>query len=477
MATELLFSRLGPELWVARRERGRVVELRLADPRARLATGDILRLRVRKVVEGIQSAFLDVGEHPDAYLNAHDLLLPAELAQLEPGAWRLKRREIERRLNSGDRLTVQVEREPFAGKGARVRSQISLAGRFLVHMPQLEVRAVSRRIGDDAVRERLLASLGALGGPGGFVARTVAAEADDEQLAAEAAQLRRRWQAIAERAEGARPPAHLYRDAELPEAVLRDLSPDTIDRILFDSPEDLARAREGHGEPRLVERMALHDRPEPLYDSFADDVERSLRRRVWLKSGGTIAIDETEALVAIDVNTSRSVGRGGARRVELQTNLEAVAEIARQLRLRDLGGVIVIDFIDLENDAARKEVLDALGAALAADPVRTTLGEFSRFGLVELTRRRSRATLGAMLSEELPAAEGRGRRFNARRHAQQLYRDVAAGGRGRPFTLRAHPELIAEIDAAFAATEHAAFPREALAATPDASLPPGQAAY
>jgi ribonuclease G len=357
--------------------------------------GRIIKARVTRVLPGMQSAFLDIGDEHNALLHARDVV------GLE-GA-------IEERLRPGAELAVQVAREGQGSKGAKVTTFLSIPGRLVVLLPQAESRAVSRRIRDEQERERLSLILEGLPAEGmGLIARTAAGGAAESELAAEVELLLRSWEGIRKDIPSLSTPSVIHREAGLLAQLLQEASSHDIERLLFDDESDWLQARELN--PTLASRIILRPAPPTLFDSMGlrEDVERALRSRVWLKSGGYIVIEETEALVSIDVNTGKYLGRHDLEETALRTNLEAAGEIARQLRLRDLGGVVVVDFVDMASDESRGRTLERLRRGLAEDPARTKVIGMSELDLLQLTRKRARPALGALVTEPCSGCGGRG---------------------------------------------------------------------
>jgi len=470
LANELLFSRLGGRTVTALRESGVTAEIRIEDDATALAVGRVIKARVSKVLPGIQSAFLDVGQNRDAFLHVADLLLPGE--SVEPtdpaveveseddeieggnGGFRRVRRNappgrpIESRLKAGRELLVQIVREGFGAKGPRVTCFVTLPGRYLVYAPLAPFRAVSRRIADPVERERLRAIVTSLPGGGGFIVRTVGEGASAQAFAADAEKLIATWRRLSQRAAEAVAPAVVHSDLDLFLRTLRDASASALDRIIVDDDAMLAAGTEFLREidEPLLARLSRHPGPESLFDAtgVTEEVDRALRPRVWLRSGGTLVIQQTEALVSIDVNTGKYLGAHHPEETVLKTNLEAVAEIARQLRLRDLAGIIVVDFIDMDRPEHRAQVLTALEAALRRDRARTKIVGLSDLGLLQLTRKRTRAGLEAVLTRPCPACSGSGRLKSPETLALEALVEVrrVAGAFGDgPLTVTAHPDV------------------------------------
>jgi ribonuclease G len=467
MSSELFSSRFGGHAWAALREEGHTVELRVEREGDAPTVGRIVKGRVTRVLPGLQSAFVDIGQARDAFLHVADLLLPGEqpphdaeamlarMADEEAGEEEAAPRStaaaapIQDRLRTGRELLVQIAREGFGHKGPRVTCFVSLPGRYLVYLPQMPHGGVSRRIADPDERARLKAALeGLTEAPGAFIARTAASGVDVSRLRADASRLVATWEACLAAAERALAPCVVHEDLDLLLRLLRDAPRDGLDRVVVEGAEDRERALAylADVDPGLAARVRLHAGPAPLFESegLDEDVDRALRPRVWLRSGGTVVIEPTEALVAIDVNTGKYVGRGQLEETVLRTNLEAAEEIARQLRLRDLGGIVVVDFIDMELPESKRRVLEALEAALARDRARTKVVGLSDLGLVQLTRKRTRRGIAASLTRTCPSCAGLGRIKNAPTIASEalveirrLLPETAASS----VTVRTHPEV------------------------------------
>ena len=475
MPGELLVSRRAGRTWAALREGGTTVEIRVERDDEPLSVGRIARARVSRVLPGIQSAFLDVGLGRDAFLHGADLLLPGEKIETtlpqevaadegedaEPGPARRpspKLPSIETRISIGDELLVQVIRESIGSKGARVTSYVTLPGRYVVYMPQARHIGVSRRIKDERERERLRAALRGLTlPPGGFILRTNAEGKGEAEFAHDVEFLSRLWAQIQRRFEQATPPTALHEEMDLTFRVVRDLFSPEVDEFVVD---DAAAHEKCLGYvralvPSLESRVKLYGERAPVFDAFGieKDIEKALRRRVWLKSGGYIVIDHTEALVSIDVNTGKYVGKRDFEQTVLKTNLEAVNEVVRQIRLRDLGGIIIIDFIDMEVLEHREQVEKAIKRALAEDKARTNVMPISELGLVEMTRKRVRQDLRALLTQHCAVCRGTGVVKSDETLATEIYRAVQAkaaaeapAGEGRELVARVHPDVAAYIE-------------------------------
>ncbi len=355
-------------------------------------------------------------------------------------------------LKPGQEIIVQIAKEPLGKKGARITSHIALPGRFLVYMPTLDHIGVSRKISSAEQRARLRHQLRELKGsfPGGFIVRTAAAGASEEELRADVEFLGNLWQEIRQRSEARKAPALLHRDLSLVERVLRDQLSGDFTALWVDSEEEFTRVVEfvNRFQPRLVNRVKLYSKDAPIFEEFGiqAEIDKALRPKVWLRSGGYIVINHTEALVAIDVNTGKFVGKGSTRLEDtiVKTNLEAVKEIVRQIRLRDLGGIIVIDFIDMEERKNRSKVMQALEEALRSDKAPSKVLSFNEFGLVAITRKRTKQALERVLTQPCPYCSGSGMVksipticYEIQMEARKMAPELDTGS----LTLRVHPEI------------------------------------
>ncbi|MBN1283447.1 MAG: Rne/Rng family ribonuclease [Proteobacteria bacterium] len=427
MPNELIINVTLGETRVARLENGVVTELTIERKREEGVVGNIYKGRIARVMPGMQAAFVDIGLDRTAFLHASDVVkdlagydeegaeLPSSLADVElpAKAPRGRHRKIEDIIKDGQEILVQVEKEPLGSKGARVTSHVSLPGRFLVYMPTINHVGVSRRIGDHEERTRLRSMIHKLRkGTGGFIVRTVSSGVADREFADDIGYLTKTWEEIEQAASKAKAPSLVHAELDVISRVVRDLFTPDIDRVVVDSPDAHERICEFVGSfmPKGESAVELYRGAEPIFDAFGIEIEitRALGHKVWLKSGGYIIIEQTEALTAIDVNTGRFVGRRNVDDTILKTNLEAVKEIVYQLRLRGIGGIIIIDFIDMERAADRQKVQNALKEALKGDRARTTISKISDLGLVEMTRKRTREDLRRQLTNTCPYCEGKG---------------------------------------------------------------------
>jgi ribonuclease G len=355
-------------------------------------------------------------------------------------------------LKAGQEVIVQINKEPLGKKGARITSHIALPGRFLVYMPTLDHIGISRKIGTSDTRGRLRRLVDELrhGHPGGFIARTAAGNATEEDIRADAEYLTRTWQEIRAKSEQRRAPSLLHRDLNLVERLLRDCLNRDYSAVWVDSEDEYTRIVDfvSRFQPDLVNRIKLYTKETPIFEEMGvqQEIDKSLRPKVWLKSGGYIVINHTEALVAIDINTGKYVGRGSNRLEDtiVKTNIDAIKEIVRQIRLRDLGGIIVIDFIDMEERRNREKVLQALEDALRQDRAPSKVLPFNEFGLVAITRKRTKQALERVLCQPCPYCTGSGMVKSVPTICYEIENEARkmAGELDAPsLTLRVHPEI------------------------------------
>jgi ribonuclease E len=372
---------------------------------ARSMVGNIYLGRVQNVLPGMEAAFVDVGRGRNAVLYAGEVSYDEDVERGD--------RRIEQALKPGQSVIVQVTKDPLRGKGARLTAQISLPGRYLVYVPDGGASGISRRV-SDAERERLRKILKKVRpSEAGVIVRTAAEGASEEDLAADLDRLKKIWEQVRRRARRARPPKTLYEEPDLEERVVRDVfSPAEFKEIVTDSRQvhERVSAYLRDVAPELVDRLRLHDGPLPLFEEFhvAEQIHKALERKVWLPSGGYLFIDRVEAMTVIDVNTGKHVGKTNLEETVFGTNVEAAQEIARQLRLRDIGGIIVIDFIDMLFERNRAEVIRTLQEALSRDKTRSQVFDITPLGLLEVTRKKVSAGLLEAFSEPCPTCEGRG---------------------------------------------------------------------
>ena len=436
MSEEVLINVTPQETRVAITGAGVVQELLIERAASRGLVGNIYVGRVARVLPGMQSAFVEIGLERAAFLHVGDI-------------WNRGEQPIERILAEGQPVLAQVLKDPIGTKGARLSTQVSLAGRLLVYLPGDPHIGISQKIGDEngraALRERLRELLPA-DEKGGFIVRTLAESASEDELRADIAYLRQLWSAIRERSLGAQPPLCLYQDLSLAQRVLRDMVSADTARVMIDSRENhqkLAAFSEKY-MPQVRDRLEHYTGERPLFDLYniETEIEKALSRRVELKSGGTLVIDQTEAMTTIDVNTGGFVGSRNFDDTVFKTNLEAAQAIARQLRLRNLGGIIIIDFIDMESVEHRNAVLEELRRGLARDRTRVTLNGFTALGLVEMTRKRTRESLAHVLCEPCPTCSGRGEVRTAHTVCYDILREILR--EARAFNAREYRVIAAQ---------------------------------
>jgi len=462
---EILVTATPQESWVALLEDKQLVELMFDRPDQDRIVGDIFLGKVEAVLPGIQAAFVQIGTEKAGFLHVSDLNLDDEDLDDDDnggnGGGRGRRRNrklppIQDHIQKGQDILVQATKEPISTKGPRLTAQISLPGRFLVYMPYSSHVGVSRKIEgrDQRAKLRKMAKEVLPPNSGGIIVRTVSEEVTQKTLQAEFERLHEMWQKIQRRAESSKAPAAVHREAKLVSGVIRDLFSDRFDALRIDNKAiynevvDYVKSV----DPDLMDRVHFHSGEVPLFDQYGvdEEIQQIFQRRVDLKSGGHIVIEPTEALVSIDVNTGRFTGKGkkDPEQTILKTNLDAAREIAKQLRLRDVGGIIVLDFIDMESQENRDKVLHELRSHLGRDRARTKAFEVSSLGLVEMTRQRVRPPLITTLTEVCTSCGGAGRVFTpatvVRRIERSLHR-AAATKDERRIVVRVHPEVALQV--------------------------------
>ncbi len=426
-------------------EDGQLVEFYTERAEEDQAAGNIYKGRVENVLPGMRAAFVNLGQEKNAFLYVDDA--HAEERDHSRG------RSIQDVLKVGQEVIVQVSKEPIGSKGARVTTNVSLPGRYLVLTPYSDTIGVSRRIARESERERLRTLAERMRPWGmGIIVRTVAEGVPQHTLIRDLAYLRRLWSRIKARARTAHSPALLHREANLVFRTIRDHFDESVDRFVVDDAQAYQRAREIAGtlSPKLKQRIDLYTGAVPLFEARGAEAEldRALKRRVWLKCGGYLVVDETEALTVIDVNTGKNVGTTDLSDTVLSTNKEAAVEIARQMRLRDLSGIIVVDFIDMEGDDDEGELIKTLHGALKSDRTRVTVLGMTRLGLLEMTRKKVRESLLSQMTRVCPSCEGRGHVLSeeviARRLRQRIVDRLRETG-AEAILAEAHPQIAAHL--------------------------------
>ncbi|WP_419236113.1 ribonuclease G [Serratia fonticola] len=412
MTAELLVNITPSETRVAYIDGGILQEIHIEREAKRGIVGNIYKGCVSRVLPGMQAAFVDIGLDKAAFLHASDIMPHTECVAGDEQK-NFSVRDIAELVRQGQDLMVQVVKDPLGTKGARLTTDITLPSRYLVFMPGAAHVGVSQRIESEAERERLkLAVAGYCDDLGGFIIRTAAEGVGEEELAQDAAFLKRLWTKVMERKKRNQTKYKLYGELALAHRILRDFAGAALDRIRVDSRLTHDQLVEFTGEyiPDITNKLELYTGSQPIFDLYdvENEIQRALERKVELKSGGYLIIDQTEAMTTVDINTGAFVGHRNLDETIFNTNIEATQAIARQLRLRNLGGIIIIDFIDMNNDEHRRRVLHSLELALSKDRVKTTINGFSQLGLVEMTRKRTRESIEHVLCNDCPTCQGRG---------------------------------------------------------------------
>jgi ribonuclease G len=466
MSAEVLINIAPRETRAALLEGGVLQELFIERASRRGLVGNIYKGRITRVLPGMQAAFVDVGLARTAFLHVNDIVsgdarfdaqrVAAATASGGPGGLPETMREealdIRRLVNQGDDIVVQVVKDPMGAKGARLTTFVTLPSRYLVFMPRGHGIGISARIEEEGERQRLREAMQAIVGdshPGGYIVRTAGEGVDPGRLATDLDYLERLWLHVRERSLRAAPGDLVHEDLPLALRVLRDELGRGVERVLVDDEAELARLQRFVEDfsPSRAPRLDLHPGPRPLFDlhGVEEEINRALERKVPLKSGGYLVFDQTESMTTIDVNTGGFVGHRNLEDTIFRTNLEAAVAIARQLRLRNLGGIIIIDFIDMRDEAHREQVLAALRQALAGDHAQTQVASISPLGLVEMTRKRTRESLEHLLCETCPTCEGRGSIRSVETVCGDIFREILRQARqfdSRELLVLAHQDVV-----------------------------------
>jgi len=467
MTNELVINARPHETRVALVENGVVVELYVNRGSEQELMGNIYLGRVVRVLPGMQAAFVDIGIDKPAFLYVADVYNDArhwEQVMLQEGdednnsedesPLRMRQLKnfdinIEGLLQEGQDIMVQVSKEPIGTKGARITSYITLAGRHLVFMPTIDHIGVSRKIEGEKERTRLRKIIQELRPSGeGFIVRTVSERAPKEKLKSEMEFLNRLWKTVQKRKESSSTPNLLHKELTITLRAVRDLFTKEIDRLVIDSREEYQAIMEfiENFVPSLKYSVELYEGREPLFDAYGIEMEisRALDKKIWLKSGGYIVIESTEALATIDVNTGSYVGKRNLEETIVKTNLEALKEIAYQIRFRNIGGLIVIDFIDMDRESDREKVFLTLKEALEKDRAKTTVLKMSELGLIEMSRKRTRENINLFLTEACFYCDGRGRLKSSTTICYDIFRDLereTVSDEGGKVYLLVNPEI------------------------------------
>jgi ribonuclease G len=449
MSTEILVNASTHEARAALVENGVLQEVYLERASRRGLISNIYKGRVSRVLPGMQAAFIEIGMERTAFLHASDIIDPRHA---DTGIEQPRTENIRSLVSEGNEILVQVVKDPLGTKGARLTTYITLPSRYLVYMPKGSGVGVSARIEDEAERERLRAAVQdgiTQGENAGYIVRTAAEDAAPEALRADMMFLRKLWEVVREKGLRTQPGNLVHADLPLHLRVLRDLLRPDVDRVLIDQASAHREMREFAGTfmPDALPCIELYGEARPVFElhHVEEEIQKALDRKVSLKSGGHLIIDQTEAMTTIDVNTGAFVGHRNLEETIFRTNLEAAVTIARQLRLRNLGGIIIIDFIDMEEPEHRRQVMQALEKALAGDHVKTHISSVSPLGLVEMTRKRTRESLEHLLCQACPTCEGRGFVKTAETVCYEVFREIVRQSRQfdcRQLMVLAHQDVI-----------------------------------
>lgn len=430
MNEEILINVTPRETRVAMVENGVLQEIFIERASRRGMVGNIYRGKVVRVLPGMQAAFIEIGLARTAFLHASDI---APRGGNGGGGENGKSAEhnIQELLHQGQDLLVQVVKDPLGTKGARLTTHLSVAARFLVYMPGEDHIGISQKIENEEERQRLRDVIGELSGEmgsGGYIVRTVAEGVSDNKIRSDVAFLHKLWDEIQERGKACAPGELVHGDLSLAMRTMRDQVDAGVEKVRIDSRENYEKASKFAQKfiPELADRIEYYPGERPIFDLYSveDEIQKALGRKVQLKSGGYLIVDQTEALTTIDVNTGAFVGHRNLEETIFKTNLEATLTIARQLRLRNLGGIIIIDFIDMSDASHREQVMRALEKALERDRAKSHICEVSGLGLVEMTRKRTRESLEHVLCEACPVCDGRGSVRTAETVCYEVFREL-----------------------------------------------------
>jgi len=455
MANEIIINVTSQETRVALLEERVLAELYIERTKDRGIMGNIYKRKVVKVLPGMQAAFVDIGLERAAFLYVSDVYGRVEdyeemgFPREEIPLFLSPPSQIEDLLSEGQEVVVQVSKEPLGTKGTRITSHITLPGRYLVYMPTVDHVGVSRRIKDDKERKRLREIVLALRpSQGGFIVRTASEGAEPDEIRNDMDFLLRLWGNIQKKKENAPVPSLIHSDLTMVLRLIRDILSSQVNRIIIDSKEEYENILSFINTymPRQKYEITFYEDKKAIFDAYGIEVEidKLLGRKVWLKSGGYIVVDMSEALVAVDVNTGRYVGKRNLADTILKTNLEAAKEIAYQLRLRNIGGIIIIDFIDMEREGDREKVYQALEEAIRKDRQKMNIFKISELGLVEMTRKRTRENIARILSEACPYCEGSGLIKSKTTVCYNIFREIERTSTelgGRSILVEVNPEV------------------------------------
>ena len=427
-AVELLMNVTPNETRIALVETGMLREVHIERQAKRGIVGNIYKGRVTRVLPGMQSAFVDIGLEKAAFLHAADIVSHTECVD-ESEQKQFKVKSISELVHEGQDIVVQVVKDPLGTKGARLTTDITLPSRHLVFMPENSHVGVSQRIESEEERARLKALVEPFCDElGGFIIRTATEGASKEELRQDAEFLKRLWRKVLERKSKYPTKSKIYGEPALPQRILRDFIGTNLEKIRIDSKLCFGEVKEFTDEfmPELSDKLVLYSGNQPIFDVYGVEnaIQTALDKRVNLQSGGYLIIEQTEAMTTIDINTGAFVGHRNLEETIFNTNIEATKAIAQQLQLRNLGGIIIIDFIDMQTDEHRNRVLESLCDALSKDRVKTNVNGFTQLGLVEMTRKRTRESLEHVLCDECPTCHGRGRVKTVETVCYEIMREI-----------------------------------------------------
>ena len=454
MSEEILINVTPRETRVAVVENGMLQEMHIERASKRGYVGNIYKGRVQRVMPGMQAAFVDIGLARAAFLHASDIVRALQGMVVEEGEAPPPTPPIHELVREGQDVIVQVVKDPIGSKGARLTTQLSIPSRYLVLLPFAKVLGVSARIEDEVERARLKEALHSQlpEGASGYIIRTNAEGQPGEAMAEDILYLQKVWKVIEEGLRDAPVGSCIYEDLSLPLRAVRDLMRRDVEKVRVDSRESYDRMRQfiERFMPEMVERLEHYPGERPIFDLFGveDEIQRALQKEVPLKSGGHLIIDQTEAMTTVDVNTGAFLGHRNLEDTVYRTNLEAAQAVARQLRLRNLGGIIIIDFIDMADVEHRRQVLRQLEKSLARDHAKTTVYEFSPLGLVEMTRKRTTESLERQLCEPCPTCSGRGSLKTLETVTYEIFREITRAVRqfeAETLLVLAPPKVVAKI--------------------------------
>ena len=456
MSTEILINATNYEVRLALVEDGNLSEFHMQRPTEKGLMGNVYKGRVVRVLPGMQAAFVDIGLERTGFLYVDDVCVSSNIPEYNPCITdcantnvKAQGLHIEDLISEGQELLVQVSKDPIGTKGARLTCHITLPCRNLVFIPQTDHIGISRKIEDEELRSNLKNLIDELRPQStGFIVRTVAEHATREELEADMEFLMLLWDDIIDKADKLRAPAKVHEDLDIVLRSIRDFFTMDVDSLIIDHEESFMKIIE-HVKtfaPQLQERITLYKDQMPIFEAYNIEVEisRAIEKKVWLRSGGYIIIESTEALSVIDVNTGRYVGKNDLNATIFKTNMEAAVEIAYQLRLRNIGGIIIIDFIDMENDEHREQLFDTFKEAVKKDKSRNNILKLSEFGLVQMTRKRNSENLHQLMCESCHYCSGEGMLKSRRTICYDIFRVISRNAkkhRGTTITLRVHPKI------------------------------------